>query len=93
MSRKHKKVYSVLNYIEHLLILASTVTGCISISVFASLVGITIAVTSSEIGLTICIITAAVKKYKSTIKKKKNMHDKVLLLAKTKLNSIEVTIS
>ena len=93
MSRKHKKVYSVLNYIEHLLILASTVTGCISISVFASLVGITRAITSSEIGLTICIITAAVKKYKSIIKKKKNMHDKVLLLAKTKLNSIEVIIS
>ena len=92
MSRKHKKACSVLKYIEHLLILAFTVTGCISISAFASLVGITIAITSSEIGLKICIITAAVKKYKSTIKKKKNMHDKVLLLAK-KLNSIEVIIS
>ena len=29
MSRKHKKVCTILNYIEHFLILASTVTGCI----------------------------------------------------------------
>ena len=32
MSRKHKKVCTTLNYIEHFLILASTITGCISIS-------------------------------------------------------------
>ena len=40
MSRKHKKVCTTLNYIEHFLILASTITGCISISGFASLLGI-----------------------------------------------------
>ena len=34
MSRKHKKVSTTLNYIEHFLILASTITGCISISAF-----------------------------------------------------------
>ena len=39
MSRKHKKVCTTLNYIEHSLILASTITGCISISAFASLIG------------------------------------------------------
>ena len=40
MSRKHKKVYLTLNYIERFLILASTITGCISISLFTSLIGI-----------------------------------------------------
>ena len=40
MSTKHKKVFTVLNYIEHLLILASNVTECVSVSIFASLVGI-----------------------------------------------------
>ena len=40
MSKKHKKVCTVLSYIEHLLILASTVTRCVSISAFDSLVGI-----------------------------------------------------
>ena len=39
MSKKHKKFYRVLIYIEHLLISISTVTGCVSISSFASLVG------------------------------------------------------
>ena len=47
MSKKHKKVCTTLNYIEHFLILASTITGCISISAFASLLGIPIGITSS----------------------------------------------
>ena len=29
MSRKHKKVFTTLNYIEHFLNVASTITGCI----------------------------------------------------------------
>ena len=71
MSRQHKKVCYPLNYIEHFLSLASTITGCISISAFAFLLGIPIGITSSVIGLKICLITAGIKKYKSIIKKKK----------------------
>ena len=37
MSGKYKKSCKYLKYVEHLLILASVVTGCISISAFASL--------------------------------------------------------
>ena len=48
-SKKHKKVFGVLNYVEHLLVLVSTVTGCISISVFASLVGIPVDIASSTV--------------------------------------------
>ena len=92
MSKKHKKVCTTLNYIEHFLILVSTITGCVSISSFASVVGIPIGITSSAIVLKICAITATIKKYKSIIKKKKK-HDKIILLAKSKLNSIEVLIS
>ena len=53
--------------------------------------GIPIGITSSAIGFKICAVTAAIKKYKSIIKKKK--HDKILLLEKTKLNIAEVLIS
>ena len=70
-----------MNYIEHLLILSSTVTGCISISAFASLVGIPIGITSSAIGLKSCVITAGIShyKYKSIIKaKKKKKHNEIL---------------
>ena len=93
MSKKHKKVRGVLNYIEHSLIVISTITGCVSISAFASLVGIAIGIRSSAIELKICVITAGIKKYKSIIKKKKKKHDKTVLLAKSKLNSIEILIS
>ena len=93
MSKKHKKVFTTLNYIEHFLILASNITGCVSISDFTSLIGIPIGITSSAIGLKICAITAGIKKYFSIIKKKKKKHDKIALLAKSKLNSIEFLIS
>ena len=62
ISKKHKKVCTTVNYIQHFLILGCTVTGCVSISAFASLVGIPIGITSSAIGLKICAITAAIKK-------------------------------
>ena len=44
MSRKHNKVCTTLNYIEQLLILASTITRCISVSAFASLLDIPIGI-------------------------------------------------
>ena len=92
MSNKHKKNCRVLNYIAHLLIVISTITGCVSISDFASLVGIPIGITSSAIGLKICAITVGIKKYKLIIKKEENKHDKIVLLARSKLNSLEVLI-
>ena len=51
--------------IEHLLILASTVTGYVLISTFA-------------VEIKICAITAGIKKYMSIIKKNKKKHDKVV---------------
>ena len=51
MGKQQKKVCTTLNYIEHFLNLASTITGCISISDFASSVDIPIGITSSAIGL------------------------------------------
>ena len=89
-SRKHKKVCTTLNYIEHFLILVSTITGCISISDFASLIGISIGITSSAIGLKMCTIAARIKMFKLIIKKKKKKLDKIVLLPKPKLNSREV---
>ena len=64
MNRKPKTVCMALNCFEHFLILASAVTECISISVFASLLGIPIGITSSAIGIKICAITATIRNYK-----------------------------
>ena len=60
-----------MNYTEHLLIIISTITGCVSISAFVSLVGISIAISSSAIELKICVVTAGIKNYKSIDKKDK----------------------
>ena len=92
MRKKHKKVCTTINYIEHFLFLASTITGCVSISVFAFLIGTPIRIPSSAIAVRICAITAGIKNYKTMIKKKKK-HDKIVLLPKSKLNSIEALIS
>ena len=73
MSRKHKKVCTTKNCIVHFVILASAITGCISISSFTSLLRIPIGITSSAIGSKICAIATGMKKYKSIIEKNKNM--------------------
>ena len=87
ISRKHKKTCTTLNYIKNLLVLASTVTGCFSISSFCSLVGISVDIASSAVGLKMFTTPAGIKKYKSIIKKKVKRHDKINILAKTKLKN------
>ena len=83
--KKQKKIYKVLNYIEHLLILVS---GCVLISSFASLVGIPLSIVSSAKGLKICVITGVM-----SMSKKKRKQDKIALLSKDKLNTIDVITS
>ena len=84
MSKKHKKVCAFLNYFD------SAITGCVSISAFGLLVGSLIGITGSAVGLTICEITVVIKK--SIIKKIRKKHDKIVFLAKPKLNTIKVLI-
>ena len=49
MSKKHKRVFTTLNLRrEHLLNLVSAVTGCLSISAFVSLVGISIGIVNMQ---------------------------------------------
>ena len=93
MSEKYKNTCKYLNYVEYLLISVSTVTDCVSISALASLVCVAVGITSSAVGIKIYAITAGIKKYKSVIKKKKKKHDKIVLLGKAKLNTIEVLTS
>ena len=50
-----KKTCKYLNYVEHLLILASAITGCVSISAFTPLVAV---------GVKICTISTGIKKYR-----------------------------
>ena len=71
--KKHKQVCTTLNRTEHFLILASNITGCISISAFASLIGIPRGITSSATRLKSCTITEGIKKHKAINKKKEEV--------------------
>ena len=61
MSKKHKKIGTTRYYIEHFLSLASTITGCVSISTFVYLIGIPKDIKSSAIEVKICAITSRIK--------------------------------
>ena len=60
-----------------------TINGCISNSVFASLIGIPVGITTSAIGFKICPINAEIKNYKSINKENENKNDKMISLAKS----------
>ena len=60
MTKERKKVCITLNYIENPLILAPTITRCVSISSFASVVNILIGIPSSAIELKICATAAGI---------------------------------
>ena len=68
ISRKYKNICKILSYIEHLLILVSTVTGHVSIFAFAALINIPVGIASSTAEIKTAI-TAVIRKYKSIIKK------------------------
>ena len=73
-----------LNYFEHFLVFVSSVSGCVSVSAFVSLVGVSIGIASSAVGLKIYTITTGIKKYKPIIKKK-GKNNEMILLGKAKL--------
>ena len=93
MRKIQKKVCTTLKCIKNFLNLGFTITGFPCIYSFASLVRILKGITSSAIRLKVCSVTAGIKNYKSIINKKKKKHDKIVQLANSKLNSIEVLIS
>ena len=69
MNEKHKKVWRALNYFDHFHVFVSIISGCVSMSTVVSLVGVSVGTASSAVRLKICAITAAIKNYKSVIKK------------------------
>ena len=86
MIEKYKKACKNFNHFENLLILSLGITACVSISVFASLICVTVGITRNKN----LYSQKGIRKYKSVIKKKNNKHDKIVLLGQDKLNTIEV---
>ena len=64
MSEKYKKTCKYLSSVKNLFLLVSTVSGCVSVSSFASLLCVPGGITSYAVGIKICAITVGIKKHK-----------------------------
>ena len=51
-----------MDYFEHFLIFISTVSSCVSISAFASLIGVVVGITNSALGWKVFPISVGIKK-------------------------------
>ena len=60
---------------------------------FTSIIGAPVLLTSASLTLFFSLTTGIVKKLLNITRNKKKKHDKILMLAKSKLNSIETIIS
>ena len=92
-SKKLSKYVAAFYYIDKILIVLSAITGGVSICSFASVVGAPVGIVSASFTLIFSLTTGIVKKILSTTRNKKKKPDKIFMLAKSKLNSIETLIS
>ena len=90
---KLNKYVAVFDYIDQTLIVLSSTSGGVSIMLFTSSIGAPIGIASASFTLIFSLATGIIKKLLNITKKKKKKHDKILMLAKSKLNSIETLIS
>ena len=87
------KYIASFDYFDKLLIVLSVATGTISIASFATAIGAPVGMVSASCSLAFSITTGLVKKFLKTTRNKKKNHNKTIMLARRKLNSIESKIS
>ena len=92
-SKKLSKYVATFDYIDKVLIVLSATTGGVSIISFTSIIGAPVGIASASFTLIFSLTTGIVKKLLSTARNKKKKHDKIFMLVKSKLNSIETLIS
>ena len=92
-SKKLNKYVTTFDYIDKILIVLSATSSGVSIISFTSIVGAPVGIASASLTLIFSLTTEIVKKLLNITRKKKKKHDKILMLAKSKLNSVETLIS
>ena len=92
-SKKLSKYVTIFDYIDKILIVLSTTSSGVSIISFTSIIGVPAGIASASFALIFSITAGIIKKLLSTTIKKKKKHDQILMLAKSKYNSIEALIS
>ena len=93
MSKNLSKYNASFEYFDKSLIVLSVATGSISIASFATVIGAPVEFMSASCSLAFSITTGFVKKLLKTTKKKKKKYNKIVVLVRSKLSSIESKIS
>ena len=92
-SKKLNKYVTTFDYIDKILIVLSATSSGVSIISFTSIVGAPVGIASASLTLIFSLATGIVKKLLNITRNKKKKYDKILMWAKSNLNSIETLIS
>ena len=92
-SKKLNKYVTAFDYIDKILIVLSATSSGVCIISSASVVGAPVGIASASFTLIFSLTTGIIKKLLSITRNKKKKHDKILMLAKSKLDSIETLVS
>ena len=93
MSKRRTKYIGSFDYFDKSLIVLSVTTGSIYIASYATVTGALVGMASASFSLAFSISTRIVKKMLKTTKNKKKKHNKIVMLARSKLNHIESKIT
>ena len=93
ISKNRSKYIASLDYFDKSLNVLSILSGSISIASFASVIGVPAGIIGASCSFTFSITSGFVKRFLKTIRNKKKKHNKIVMLARSKLNSIENKIS
>ena len=91
--KKLTKYVAAFDYIDNILIVLSATNDGVCIISSISVVGAPIGIAGASFTLIFSLTTEIIKKLLSIARNKKKKHDKVFMLAKSKLNSIETLVS
>ena len=83
---------AAFDYTDQALIVLSATRGGVSIILFTSIVGTPVGIASTSLTLFFSLTTGIAKKLLNITRNKKKKHDKIVMLAKSKLNSIETLV-
>ena len=91
--KKSNKYLVSFDYLDKLFITLSASFGTLSIASYAAVVGIPVGITGSSLTLTFTIGMGINKSLLKVTKKRKKKHNKIIALAKKKLNIIDTLLS
>ena len=93
MSERLSKYIASFDYFDKSLIVLSVTTSSVSITSFATVIGAPAGMVSTSSSLAFSITTGIIKELLKITRNKKIKHNKIVMLARSKLNSIESKIT